>query len=469
MNIKNKKEIVFLFILCICVILFSGFLRFADLAEKSIQKQLLADTYQAGSDGHVGSAIHFLTTGSFFGPPDNPFFGLVPRSLVYSFVIAVGFLIFGVHIWVPWFLNGLFFIAAVLFLYRVSQNFLNKSFAILPAIMLACFWGAFQYVWIINTETLTLFLITFFVYSMIRYHASYSWVWIASAAASFALLIVTKATFYYMMFLMPLILAFTFVRGMFDRLRWRDFIFFTVILVGIVSFFRYENLKHLGSSDFSRGGHQFLAHAKTAEFEGKKMFSFAISQFVGDYITDLIIPGYAENPEPLGVVREIAGRWREDRFTYVPELNTDMEFWKEGKDLLIAHPIKFIGVFPFWFARLNGPVHFNLAAVDHMFVGTHPDLPVFGKIVFLMLMRILWYGFIVIVFWEIGRNLRRGWKQGYIDDFIWILVLVLYTNGIYAMFTATEVRYVLPVMPFYFLCVAMWCEKFYLGFKKRHL
>lgn len=453
------KRIFILVVISLSCALAAGLWRASDLAQRNIQRQLLADTYIQGSDGHVGTAINLLTRGSFFGTPDNPFFGLVPRSLIYSALVALGFLLFGIHIWVPWLMNLVFYCVSVLLLYCVARRLLIERYAFISAVVLACFWGVFQFVWIINTEMFVLSLILLFILSLMKYRETEFLLWMIIVGVSLAALIETKAILYYFTFIALGLLFYAFLAGVYKKRQWLHYGVFAVLLLGIVIGFRLLNYVHLGSMDFSRGGHQFLVHAKSAQFTGEKMKAFLIGQVFGDFLTDIVSPGFANNPEPLGIVRQVANRWYEDRIHYVPELHTDQTFWEEGKAIALEHPVRFLMVAPFWFIRLNGPVHYNLAAIDHLFVGTRDFIPFFAKVGILLGIRIVWYGLMAIIFLQIYRSSKKVLREHHFDEMAWIILLTLYVNAMYSLFTTTEVRYILPVVPFYCLFFALWLQE----------
>ena len=213
-----------------------------------------------------------------------------------------------------------------------------------------------------------------------------------------------------------------------------------------------RNYRVLGSTDFSRGGHALLIHSKMAELRDSRMAGFMLSQVFGDYVADVFVPGYAMRPEPLSVQRyDVGARWKEMRYANVPERETDKQFYGEAREIIKKNPIQFVLIVPFWFLRLNGPVHYNLAAIDHLFVGTYMFIPAWLKIVILVGMYALWFGFMFISLW---CAFKAGWnivRKREFSDMIWIVLLIFYFNFMYSVFAHAEVRYLLPVMPFYFL------------------
>ncbi len=428
-----------------------GLHRLPNLKERTVVRQLLSDTYLAGSDGHVGTAINLLNHRAFYGPPESPLFGLVPRSQIYSLFVALAFVLFGLSLWSVWFLNLLFFLAALIAWYAVSLRFLDKKFAWLPPFLLACFWGAFEYVWIINTETLTLLAVGLFLLGLLKYKEAPQLRWLVLSSLGLATLVVNKGIALYFVAFTFMLVAWALWESFYPRKLWRHWAVFFAVVVAVSGGFMAQNYAALGSADFSRGGHALLIHSKTAEFRGEKLKGFILSQFLGDFVTSKIIPGYAREPEPLTAQRRVGVRWREMRYAGVPELETDQIFWREAKEIIKGHPARFLSVAPWWFLRLNGPVHYNLATIDHVFVGTHENIPDAAKITILLAVYGGWFLFIALVMWMFLKELWAAVRTGQFSNMTWVVALVLYFNVMYSVFTHAEVRYILPVMPLYFL------------------
>ena len=428
-----------------------GAYRLPDLKTRTVERQLLADTYLAGSDGHVGTAINLLTNGAFYGLTESPLFGLVPRSQIYSLFVALAFVLFGVSLWSVWFLNLIFFLGALAAWYAVSVRFLEKKFAWLPPLFLSLFWGAFEYVWIINTETLTLLAVGLFLLGLLKYKESLQPRWLLLSSLGLAALIVNKGIALY--FIAPtLILApWALRQNFYPRGLWHHWAVFFTVVVAVAGGFMAHNYAALGSTDFSRGGHALLIHSKTAEFRGEKLKGFILSQFLGDFITDKIIPGYAEAPEPLTAQREVSVRWREMRQAGAAELETDRMFWREAKEIVKKNPALFLSVAPWWFLRLNGPVHYNLATIDHVFVGTHEYIPDAVKTAILLIAYGVWFSFVGVCLVYGAKELWKIIRERMFSNMAWLISLTLYFNIMYSVFTHAEVRYILPVMPIYFL------------------
>ncbi len=447
----NKKIILLLILTSFFMMAITATIQWPILKNRSVVQQLTSDTYIGGSDGHVGTAINLLIHGSFYGGHSNPFFGLVPRSPVYSLLVAVSFVIFGVSANSIWILNALCFVSSVLLLYAISRRFLDSYWAALPPLFLSLFWGAAEYIWIINTETFTLFSVTLFIWGFLRYKEDQK-VWhLASAAVFFSFLVLDKAILYYFVYLLPFMVGYALYKNYYSRKLWRHWVLFFLIILVIVGGWRVRNQIVLGSPDFSRGGHSLLIHSKSTLLSARELTGFALSQLFGDYIADKFIPGFADNPQPLSIQGEVSSRWGVMRREGVPELETDKIFWSEAIANIKAHPIKFVLVSPLWFLRMNGPINYNLIFIDHMFVGTYPQIPGIVKILILLLIHVPWYAFIVVVFIMAFKLAWQIIRQKKFSSMVWILLLVFYLNFMYAFFTHAEPRYVLPVMPFYFL------------------
>jgi len=175
--------------------------------------------------------------------------------------------------------------------------------------------------------------------------------------------------------------------------------------------------------------------------------AFLISSIVGDYIAGKFFPEYARDPEPVTektVEREkkYQSLLTADRSnaTHIEELA-----YKEAFDLIRANPIKFLLTGLIYLPRLNMPVNLKGIEISHIFVDTYRAIPSILKIGMLLAVFITWFLFVAIVFYAFYKKIHL-WKSWGV-----MLVLIFCFNALYILASHAEARYVLPVMPFYFL------------------
>ncbi len=447
---KNRVEIAVLLVAIFMGLAYMPMLN--GVPQKTIIDQLRVDNYVIGSEGHVGTPINLITNGRFYGTPTNPYFSLNPRSPIYNLLIAFFFIVIGIHMYVIYALNAFLFGASIFLLYSIAQRFLPSAWAVVPAIFLALFWGANAYIWMTSVEIHALFHTLVFLWALMKYRElSFRLRWLVCAAINLVVLILAKAIVYYLVFLLPILVWWAMRKGIYPRRTWKHWILCITLVLGLVGVWQVRNYRILGSVELHRGGHIFLIHQRTALLSGEQQKGFLLSQLFGNYITDKFVPDFSRTPEPITSVRSVMLPWREMRQKGVSELETNTLFWAEGKKIFWQHPIRSMFVAPIWWLRLNGPVYYNTANIEDLFVGTHPEIPHFIKVSIVLTVYGLWFAVMGIALGGLARYAYTLWGTNRQNDFWWICVLVIYFNVMYPLFAFTEQRYLLPVMPFYFL------------------
>ncbi len=418
-------------------------------AGTSVEQELLPDG-GAYADRHVERGLLLLREGTL-GDEREPFLGGFARGPIEAGFIALAFLLFGERMWSLWALQMLFFVFACWFLYGVSIRYLGERWGLAPALMLALFWGSSLYVFNINNEIWSLFFITGAGYALVRWYESGSVRWLGVAGCALSLLVLAKPIFEYML---PVAVVLIFLHATYSGGRWRQAVIptlvFTGMLVLLVGGWHVRNVLVLGTYKISAGGHALLIRAKTAEYPPRVAAGFFVSSVFGDYVADKIFPGFADLNEPRETIREIFNRRRPElRIAGMTEFETDELFFKEASGIIRAHPIGYFAVAPAWFFRLNSPPRYNGGMMERLFVDTYQEIPASIKIMGLLSVHLVWLAFVGAVFWKgfywlTGMRRRASFEA-------WVVLFIGYTNAAYALLAHAEVRYLLVVMPFYFL------------------
>lgn len=404
-------------------------------------------TVLARDNDYVGQAISLLRTGTFNYGRINSYIGLTRRGPAYSMALASFFMVFGEYIGIVFLANAFFFILALFFLWRISLKLLPGDWwPLLPPALLGMWPGSVSYIWIFNNETWTLFIITFFVWSAYRWTETYRPRWLLMGALLAALLAFAKPIAFYLPFAIA-VLMFLIAR---PSMSWKNnFVYlgiFFAFYASIVGLWSFRNAYVLDSWQLGDGGHSILRRASQVDFSTPQIISAGLSFAVGDYIGKRVYAGYPADGKPISWDPAIDKRW------YIKFLGKDVsrvardkEFYPEAFAKIKQHPFKFVATSVLGIARLNGPINHRGQEIMRLFLDSHGDFSPFVKIAVIIVIRLAWLGALALAAIGILAR-RRQWR-------LWGLpfLLILYFNGMYAFFTHAEARYILPVMPFYFL------------------
>ncbi len=229
-----------------------------------------------------------------------------------------------------------------------------------------------------------------------------------------------------------------------------------VLAGGLAGMWSYYNYKLLGTPQLASGGLTLMRRADDVDMTSERTLAFAVASAFGDLVADKFFPGYAAAPEPytaLSSARE-KNYYRRQLPSKENELALQQEQYAAARELIYAHPAKFLLTGFIYLLRLNSPVNHRGVELIHTFVGTRGSIPESAKVGFLIAAHGVWLVFAGIVIYASVRSLKN-WKKISI-----MLFLILYVNGTYALLTHAEARYILPVLPFYFLLFALFLTPF---------
>ncbi len=410
------------------------------------------------ADRHVERALHLLEHGTL-GDEEEPFLGGFARGPVEAGTIALAFLLFGKSMWSLWVFQMIVFVFVVWLTYVVSKSFLDGAWALLPALATALFWGISLYVFNVNNEIVSLFFMLGFTYALLRYReGGRAWLLLV-AGISLGFLVLAKPIFEYFL---PLAVG-LFLWQMWHERGWRVSLrhagVFAAALFLVVGGWHTRNYAVLGTPRISAGGHSLLIHAESALYPRDTSVGFLIASVAGDLVVDVIVPGYAAENEPRETIREVFNRRRPAlRASGLSEFETDDIFFKEALAIIREHPLRYLSTTPAWFLRMNSPPRYNGGMMERFLVDT--ALSFVQRIGINLILRIPWLIFIAIVFLMTFRILATV-RHGVPSLLAWLAAIVLYTNAAYAFLAHAEVRYIVVVMPFYFLFAVMWLRHYF--------
>jgi len=399
----------------------------------------------------VRAAVSILDTGTFnFG--EHGYRGQ-QRGPGYPFVLALGFLTFGRNVWVIYFINFLFFIFAIIFLWQFSRHFFPKGWDLVPVSALVLYMGAPSQVWVASYEIFALALSTSAVLTLMRYFDTQKLLWLGASSLIFSVWALEKPAALYFL---PFVLAFIIFAKRKNITRKKLFVHLLVFVIVsgvIIGSWSYRNHKEIDTWQIGSGGHTLLRSSSQVYFTKSEIISLALSFSVGDLIGSKLYDKYPLDKSPKAWDPSIEYRWPKQLNWIVRDLDgevltkteMDAKMYREAIRNIKAKPFAFLARGFLGLMRLNAPLNHRGQEITRLFVGTHSSIPMWVKIVFILFVRLVWLSVILLAVYAIARHLK-DWKT-------WGLIslLFLYYNGANALLTHAEARYVLVIMPFYFI------------------
>ncbi|MEK9166522.1 MAG: glycosyltransferase family 39 protein, partial [Patescibacteria group bacterium] len=411
-----------------------------------------------------------------FHAEDSLFFGPFQKGPGYPLFLAGIFETVGESAVLVWLGHIALWICSLWLLWKISQRFLKGRLSLLPPLFLGFYWGAAVYVIDINSDLLALFLVLLLVYASIKYQEEKKFALILVAAFSLGFLILVKPITLYFT---PIYAALLYLGvrhpsthpstinsevGLPNRERnygsptpvMRHLLVFLAIVGILAGSWSYYNYKLIGTPQLASGGLTLMRRADDVNMSAERIGAFTLASAFGDYIADKFFPGYAAAPEPYTAFSSAREKnyYRRQLPSKKNELVLQQEQYAEARKLIAAHPVKFVFSSLIYVLRLNNPVNHRSVELIHTFVGTRGGIPEFVKIGFLVSAHLAWLIFVGTVIYMLFRSLKDWRNRGI------ILFLILYFNGMYALLTHAEARYILPVIPFYFLLLALFLAPF---------
>lgn len=413
---------------------------------------------QWGDDAgqYNATALSLLHNGSFHDS-HSLFFGRWQKGPGYPVFLAFTYAFLGERPASVWIVHMVVWLASLVLTWRISRRFLEGEYALIPVLMLALYWGVAVSVISINSDLIALFLVLLYVWAFSRYRETPS-VWFAVLQGfTIGYIVLTKPIVLYavpVLFLLFLFLAFpqkvsSVVHGVLSF----------VIAILMISAWSLYNYNLLGTYQLGSGALTLMHRADDVNLSGRRISAFLTASAFGDYIADKLYPGYAVGAEPF--TAEADEREKKYWALQLPDKTNEYELQQEqyriAYSLIGQHPIKFFLTSFIYVLRLNSPVNHRGVEMVHTFVGTKDHIPDSLKVTALVSIRFLWYVFLGAVFYAFWK-VKKDWSSWGL-----ILFLVVYFNGMYALASHAEARYIVPILPFYFLFAVVAFKRF-LGF-----
>lgn len=410
-----------------------------------------ASLWRDTNDAHIYDDMAYaLLTRHSLDDPEFRFAEPHRKSPGYPLLLALSYKIIGRNAAAVWILNFLLWLASIFVLGKISAFFLRGRFALLPPLLLSLYWGAAAFITKVNSDIFALFLTLAFVWLWFLYQEKKSFFLLGMAAFACALLVITKPI---MLFSIPFmgVLFFAAHRKEKMKILWLHGLAAFSIIVLFVGFWMIYNYRLAGTFQLATSDSTLHKRADDVFMSQARFAAFFVASAWGDYIADRLFPGYARDPEPH--TREAVARQKAHAVRFKKDKEYDLTVRDNFNRMITGwikeRPVKFVLTSIPYFFRLNTPPDYRGVETTNMFVGTHFALSHFQKIAIIVAIRSIWYIFLGVVIYTGIRAIRR-WRQ-----FGIMLLLIVYMNGAYALVSHAEARFILPVMPFYFLLLAI--------------
>lgn len=391
-----------------------------------------------------------LLTRHSLDDPDFRFAEPHRKSPGYPMLLALSYALIGRNAIAVWILNLSFWLASIFMLGKISVFFLRGRLALLPPFLLSLYWGAAALVMHINSDIFALFLMLLFVWLLLCYQERKLFFLLGMAAFAYAWLVITKPI---MLFSIPFVSVLFFAAYGKEKMKillphGLAALFIIIIVVGFLTAYNY---RLTGTFQLATSATTLHKRADDVFMSKRRFVEFFVASAWGDYIADSLFLGYARDPEPH--THEAVARQKAyaARFQKNKEYNLMMQnnFNRAIIAQIRERPVKFILTSIPYLFRLNTPPNYSGVEITNMFVETHRAFSSFQKIAAIVAIRSVWYVFLSVVIY-VGVRMIRKWQY-----FGIILLLIVYMNGAYALVSHAEARFILPIMPFYFLLLAI--------------
>lgn len=394
-----------------------------------------------------------------FHDPSSKFFGAFQKGPGYPLFLALIYMLFGPHPIAVFCVQLVLWVVALWLLWKISAIFLAGRWALAPPGMLAVYWGASAYIFDINSDLLALFFSLGLAWSFYWYLKDGQCTYGIAQGCFLGFLVLIKpiALYFIPVYLLSafLILGFSSKRIVFSLAVTLS------IAVVMVSWWSWYNWHLLHTPQLASGGLTLMRRADDVMMSSQRFFAFTVASLFGDLVADKMYPGYADAPEPYTAIS--GARERTYYARQLPDKSNETALQKEqlseAKLLIQQHPVKFLFTSIPYLIRLNIPVNQRGVEMIRTFVAAKDSPDVWLKIGIMLFIRIMWFSWIGVAGYGVYRALRsRLWNA-------WmILAFIVYFNGMYALVSHAEARYILPVLPFYFIFFVFALHEFYKKF-----
>lgn len=439
---KNK----FIFLLILLAVVSGSFWGFA--YEKDPRPEFSGSGEAISYDQ---TALKILNKGIFSS--DLKEGGLSADRFFYPVFLALVYKIFGHNYHAVTAVQIFIFILIVLLVYRTCQMIFKEKLARLAGIFTALCYSIASFSGWLYRETLFVFLVTLLIYCLYKSQITFKNIWFILAGIVATLSFLTNAIIQF--FVIAAIINFFIV---FHGKKFKE----KLLKIGlfVLSFVLSISPFLLGGYiSFGGGGLEGLILRERAE-KMQRLEGHYWEHFVGNALSDFFAYQWFKdyNPEEVRHGIETWNRKSEwvDQGKDLDELNQIL--LNEAKEFIPKHPIMYLKQSSIDFLKFNTPMIPNMR-MQHVFVGTHPELSDFTKGLIIVLIRLIYLFFFAVIIYAIIKYIKNWSKLS------WMLLLVFSFNLIFALILAIA-RYSVPVYPLYIILFSLGLASFWNKIRK---
>lgn len=405
----------------------------------------------------VGDSVRYDTMALTIlekGPFNNDFiFNKHIDKPIYPLFLALAYGVFGHNYPAAKIIQILLFVFLAILVYWLCQMLFNERTARLAGLGTALCYSIASFAGRFYRELFFCFLVFLLIYCLYQAQLKKKNIWFIFSGIAAGLAILTNAVFQFF----PLLIIINFLivgRGQgIKKLYPKIIIFFLAFSLAAAPWLisDYLNFGRLPFGPGSGGGSELAQRAeKMRVIEGKYLEHF-IGNSLGDFFAYKFFPDY--NPRDSRYGWEARSAWVSglEQGEEIEDLNK--ELIQQAKKEIISHPLMFLKTGLIDFLKLNTPMLPNVE-MQHLFVGTHPELSDFAKEAIILIIRLIYLLFFALIIYAFIKYIKQWRKIG------WLVLVILYFNLIYSNLFAIA-RYSVPLYPFYIIfaslgLVALW-------------
>lgn len=375
------------------------------------------------------------------------------RPPAYSLFLASVYSVLGQRIVSVWIAHMVLFCILLYLLWRISSEFLSAHFALAPPLLAGSYWGLNFYVFEIGSDLFAAMLTLTLAFLFLQYQKNPRLSYLVLFAILAGILALTKPVVVYALPVLAVLLVW-------QRASWRTSLAQLGVVLGIAALFVggwvARTYVIFGEAQIERAGHIVYTRGLYGTLAWRDIGSHLLASVTGDYVAGLVMDGYGEAPVPqrLGRIQKLEfARLRQEGNDIA---RTEQILFEKGVQQIMAHPVKFIaGTLPLLF-DLNMPENGKGFSISRMFVGTHQNIPAWMKILLLLSVRIVWFGFLALVVLGMVDLATRSPSTSALA----LIFLAVYFNIAHALLIIPqEPRFLVPVLLLYFLFLTKGIEK----------
>lgn len=392
------------------------------------------------------TALSILERHSFSENDTRGFVGTFRRSPGYPLFLAGSYALLGKTPIAAFITQTAIFILSLILFWSLASFYFPYPYRLIPSLFLSFSWFIALQVTSIVPELLTLFLLLLFLWAFERFFITHrsSSIFLAGGALAWLILIRPVA-----LYGLPVILMLLLLRC-FPDLSWKQSLrvlsAFLIVPFLAVGAWTMRSVVLLDTWQIQSGSYVIAWKSMEATAAWERIAATFLATLTGDIVADRFFPGYAKEPDHYMFARIVTARMRALDAEGIPEAQKELMLYREARERVTAHPLKFsvsglMGLF-----RQNVPLNHRAQPITHLFAGgNYPLLSFWQKVGILVFLRIIGYAFLALVIYGIFLHYKEWRVWGMIT--FWIL----FYNLFYAFFTHNEPRYMLPLWPLYLL------------------